>query len=348
MSQPKSLSAKFLSVYCGDAILLHYEGTDGDAKNILIDGGYVKTYRKILKPELDAIRKRGEHIDLLILTHYDQDHIGGVLAFLHDKDFDIPSFIVRWWTNIDVPFKNINDEISVGQIVKLRTYLKKIGKDPIEPITNELKPFDLDGATITLLSPDRQRYEAAAALIPEDTDLNIGGTGNDFDTPLADLQNKVVTEANEDTAIPNGSSIAMMVEFNGLNYLLLGDSHPSIVAQALNKLGYGKAKRLNVSWVKLAHHGSKFNISNDLLDHIITDTYVISVNGVNQHSLPHKETLVRIIQNGYRTEDTYFNFCFTYDEPELQGIFEVDDLQVQKTLKFELKFPESSSTGYIL
>ncbi|PGC21567.1 hypothetical protein COM23_23190 [Bacillus wiedmannii] len=51
-------------------------------KHILIDCGYVKTYRDYLKEALMKIASNGEAIDLMVITHIDQEHILGALAFL--------------------------------------------------------------------------------------------------------------------------------------------------------------------------------------------------------------------------------------------------------------------------
>lgn len=55
--------------------------------NIIIDGGtelgtiYEETLRKIL----NEIADRKERVDLWIITHIDDDHIGGILRFIHDE-----------------------------------------------------------------------------------------------------------------------------------------------------------------------------------------------------------------------------------------------------------------------
>lgn len=66
----------------GESILLEFIG---DKKtNILIDMGYKDTYRNHIKPKFQEMVKNKEKIDLLVLTHYDTDHIEGVIPFLED------------------------------------------------------------------------------------------------------------------------------------------------------------------------------------------------------------------------------------------------------------------------
>jgi glyoxylase-like metal-dependent hydrolase (beta-lactamase superfamily II) len=81
------MKIKLLKAGNGDSILFSFN--DGnDNRNILIDGGVSDTYYSQntnlygdLKTELDSITKKGEVIDLLVLTHIDNDHICGLLKW---------------------------------------------------------------------------------------------------------------------------------------------------------------------------------------------------------------------------------------------------------------------------
>jgi hypothetical protein len=66
---------------CGDAILLRCLSGDGPV-NILVDGGIQKTYQDHLSKRLHELHSQGERIDLIVVTHIDADHIGGVLKLL--------------------------------------------------------------------------------------------------------------------------------------------------------------------------------------------------------------------------------------------------------------------------
>jgi len=72
----------------GDCVLL----TSGGGRNILVDGGLVKrhfgtvlSYQFNVAPELARMRERGERLDLVCVSHVDQDHIGGILSMLNDE-----------------------------------------------------------------------------------------------------------------------------------------------------------------------------------------------------------------------------------------------------------------------
>lgn len=53
--------------------------------NILVDGGYKRTYHKFLKPKLKQMKENGEKLDLVIVTHIDADHIEGIIELLREN-----------------------------------------------------------------------------------------------------------------------------------------------------------------------------------------------------------------------------------------------------------------------
>lgn len=330
------VETKFLNVLCGDAILIRFPGNHGKFVNILIDGGYVKTYQSVLKPHLIKIRDLGEKIDLLILSHYDNDHIGGILSFIRDKDFQ-PTFVDTWWTNVDVALGTADGKISTGQLMMLKDFLDQKGKSPKVPLTNEHPAFHLFGAEITLLSPTRNGY--LTALNFQESHPTQIAAANDHLVPLEDLSKKVQIEAEMDPSIPNQSSIAILLKISGVNFLLLADAHPGIVASSLTKLGYSDKHRLKLEWMKVSHHGSKLNTSNSLLDCIETQNYIFSVNGINRSGLPHKETLVRILERSFRDNTHVLYLHFTHNDFPLSKIFSSDPDEAVKKLNFALKFP---------
>ena len=64
----------------GDCLLL----TTGKGTNILIDGGMRDAYLAHVQPHLAGMARRKEAIDLVYISHIDQDHIAGILQLLND------------------------------------------------------------------------------------------------------------------------------------------------------------------------------------------------------------------------------------------------------------------------
>lgn len=64
----------------GDAFLIRVNN-----KNILIDMGYSNTYKVYIKNRLIELKNQNQCIDLLVITHIDEDHIQGVIEFLKEN-----------------------------------------------------------------------------------------------------------------------------------------------------------------------------------------------------------------------------------------------------------------------
>jgi beta-lactamase superfamily II metal-dependent hydrolase len=98
-----------LPVKRGDAFLLRSQcGT------VLVDAGQNRTHiLKLLKHE--RITKR--HINLLVCTHYDADHINGIIGILESQDF---TFDEIWLPEILGSLSYTLSEDLIGILRKLR------------------------------------------------------------------------------------------------------------------------------------------------------------------------------------------------------------------------------------
>ena len=92
MYNEEKIEVEVLPANEGECILVTIEKED---IHILIDGGTSETYRRFLKSRLVQLKKAGKNIDLLIVTHIDNDHIGGIIELLKENGSDIDSKIIR-------------------------------------------------------------------------------------------------------------------------------------------------------------------------------------------------------------------------------------------------------------
>lgn len=70
------LKIKMYPAANGDAFLV-----EADGSNLLIDAGFAATYQEHIAPDLAELAGNGKHLDLVVCTHIDADHIGGLLEF---------------------------------------------------------------------------------------------------------------------------------------------------------------------------------------------------------------------------------------------------------------------------
>jgi len=64
----------------GDCLLV----TSKDNRNMLVDGGMIGSYRDHVAPALAALSEQGQKLDLVCVSHIDEDHIAGVLRMVED------------------------------------------------------------------------------------------------------------------------------------------------------------------------------------------------------------------------------------------------------------------------
>jgi hypothetical protein len=181
---------------------------------------------------------------------------------------------------------------------------------------------------ITILSPTKSILDTLYNKWPKlnllelaSTNISISSTNTLIDksislNELAKIPFKPA--ASIETDIFNSSSIALFLELKECALLLLGDSRPEVICDTLFKLGHDSVKKLKVDLVKVSHHGSINNTSNDLLDIIDCNTFVISTNGGNSiHKHPDRETIARIIYHPCRKFDREVEICLNYSLNEI-------------------------------
>ncbi len=91
------INVKMYPAENGDCFLISLG--EESRKHILIDCGYADTYHNYLKNDLQMLKKLGEKIDLFIVTHIDEDHILGAIAFIEENNESKIIEIEEVWYN---------------------------------------------------------------------------------------------------------------------------------------------------------------------------------------------------------------------------------------------------------
>ena len=329
------LNIKALKALNGDCIIISYG--EKEKHNILIDGGQGKIGFRQLCTYVDNENKTGNKIDLLILTHIDSDHIDGILRLLSQKTFDF-SLIDEIWFDFGQGLNDlfgINDrrhqvtlyanstEISWKQGTDLEEIIQEKGIR--RKIVTKLERFSVSGASVTILSSSREVLKKFCRQDKEEKKATTKiAYRNDYQESIAKLNQK---EFERKISLSNKSSIACLFKFEGLNILLLGDSDPEEIVESLAKLGYSKNNKLKVEFCKIAHHASRHNTSNELIQILDCSNYIISTQQTND-GRPSKECLSRIICNSGKPINFYCNYKLDW-----KNVFTEEEF-----LKYGMKF----------
>ena len=314
-----------LKAFNGDCILIKTFNSQSDEFIILIDGGTPSTFEYSLKPELRNLSK----IDLLVLTHIDSDHIGGLLKLFNNSLIDRIDISEIWVNNPDLINVNSGGLIGFDQANKFKDLIvQKKGQAIIKEISTSERFIVRDNVFFTILSPTKdildllyQNWEYDKPKnnikINVSSDTNIGS----YEASLEELSNKAFAPIKTiEQDIVNASSIAFILSCPDMIFLLLGDSRAEIVEKELSILGYARETPLECDYVKLSHHGSKNNTSENLLELLNSTNYIISTNGgsvINKH--PSREVIAKIVYNAQRKIDEELHIFMNYSVPEIKN-----------------------------
>lgn len=331
-----SFSFSVLQAGHGDCILIQGE-FDGQPRNILLDGGPAKTYAYdrydgALKKALQQIKDAEQRIDLLILSHVDDDHIGGLLSGFKKGGLLEQLTDKVWFNSGKLIFEHFNqtcdesnlldfgqlrtgtavdNQTSIRQGVKFENYITARGIWQHDVILAD-QVHELFGIKFTMLSPTAAKLEKLLTKWErEQPDSLTSSADTDHDQSFDELLEN--DHFSEETSDHNGSSIAFIFEYQGKRLLLLGDAHNQVVVDSIKALGFSESNPLVVDYVKLSHHGSQYNTSPELLRLIECQNFIISTDS-RRHGLPNKLTLARIDAARRSKPFPYVNFWFNYPD----------------------------------
>jgi hypothetical protein len=265
-------------------------------------------------------------MDVLVITHVDQDHILGALQLLRDPDAPA-EFTDIWFNGYDQltdnqfeSFGPVEGELLTAILQEHDFPWNKAFHGRAIEVSREFLPFD-DKMRLKILAPDRQSLER---LIPTWTDECrknglIPGAG--AQAPQADdgfeqfgqldvatVKQLAATPFDRDTSRTNRTSIAFLFEYDNTRILFTGDGDvPQLIAALQPLAAEQPGRRLHIDALKVPHHGSHRNISRELLEIIDCQRYLISTSGA-RHDHPDKIAVARILEFGGPGKELIFNY----------------------------------------
>lgn len=360
------LRIEMLPAIQGDALWIEY-GNANDMNRILIDGGPIGAYAA-LDGKLKTLPEGDKRVELLVITHVDTDHIEGIIRLLADKRnkwlIEPDDIWFNGWRHLkESEMLGGREGDFLSALISRRAFdewnkafnRKAVVVEPDKPLPVVVLK---DRMKLTLLSPDPRSLQDMAdkwaekvekfGLEPGDLDKAweqlvdttkyrvaegvLGGT-EDFGKSLA-KQLKV------DQSLANGTSIAFLAEFEGKSCLFLGDAHADFICQSLRRLIPAGQERLKVDAVKMSHHGSKANISEDLMKLVDARHFLVSTNGAI-HNHPDKAAIEAVLQWSVQDPTLWFNYALQQN---------ASWAKVPKEVKrsFTTRFPVDKAEGTVI
>jgi beta-lactamase superfamily II metal-dependent hydrolase len=306
----------------GDCIVIQF----GDFSNalslrtVVVDGGFKSSFEKVSKHLTDVLQVK--KIDLVVSTHPDRDHVGGLVQLIEEFDVEELWMHLPWNHNEGLASKFVDGRITDASIAeRLRTSLQAArdlqvvaeqrGCEVKEPFTG------LSFAScFTVVGPAEDYYEE---LIPQFDGMPEQQTGMAY---FADRMAEGVQalkrmfafwgqdQINDEdtTSARNNSSVITALRIEDRSVLLTADAGITALEGALDYIE-SKVGPLVYKLVQIPHHGSRRNVGPSVLNRIFGPTVAegavgssavacisAAPNGAPKH--PHQAVLNAVIHRG--------------------------------------------------
>ena len=334
----------------GDCLWIEY-GKANARHRVLIDGGIAST-QKAIRARIEALPVAKRRFDLLVISHIDLDHIAGVLKLIADppEGLEFDNVLFNGWKQLVKADELPDDDGILGaklgervtSRIEQRGYTWNKGfKDKLVAIrksTGKLPSIKLAGdMKITLLSPTLERLRKlrpvwqeeieAAGLEPGNAGDTLEGIGHPDEeeedggilgTASVNIKKLAATPFKDDKSEANGSSIALLAEFDGKRCAFLGDAYASDIAKSVQRVidAEDDGDLLEVNATKLSHHGGRKNTSSGLLEKLHCRNYLVSTDG-SIYDHPHGESLSRVVVHGRAAGKPSLIFNYLSDETKV-------------------------------
>lgn len=281
----------FLKVGDADAILLHFFIEDNDYV-VLIDAGNV-TNADMIKNHMKKYYGT-TIIDLAICTHPDTDHKGGFFGLLNDDEVKIKRF---WLTDPGAYFTP--DDVKRYQLPQnVKNAVRQIWNHPTDPninlidliISNNILGNNVcagvshDIFPLRILAPTKAFYKEHAIRMIADYGVY---TYEESDTVAYDENAlpeksaiKSVIDEDEDQSPYNATSLVIQFNTTDGAILFAGDANCASLKTAMDNYG-DEIKGLYL--LKVPHHGSKHNMTTEIIKHLSPKQAIISAVGSRKH-----------------------------------------------------------------
>lgn len=315
----------------GDALWIEF-GDAARPRRLLVDGGTAPTYES-LRDRIGALAPADRRFDLLVVTHVDADHIEGVVRLSHDAALGV-SFNDVWFNGWRHLRGHDEDTLGPAQGEMLSGLLEGGGQQwnaafergPVAWSHDAPLPsVEIEGLSLTVLSPGPEQLarlrttwdievrraglepgSAKQALEKLDRTKKLHSLTLGPERPAVRALARAKTPV--DRAVANGSSIALLAEWEGRAVVLGADAHPDVLARSLEQVITERGlETLRLDAFKLPHHASAANVTTEMLRLVDCDRYLISTNGAVFHH-PDSEAIARVIEHGGAAPELWFNY----------------------------------------
>lgn len=338
----------------GDAILMRYGclHLGGDYQwVVLIDGGYqsnAEDIKRMLRNYYNCMNSDGKYvIDLMILSHPDSDHVGGLKALSEDPEIEIKRLLMHKPWDV-VKLEDFHDGRMTHRSLKNRVkesfqaaydLYENVGASKY--VAAHPGSFTLGGANFIILGPSEELYRQKIIECPKTPDARTLDSREQryfSQTPEEDdfeVGQEIEWKYDESTSEINETSLVILFEYEGHRILFTGDAGKDNLYEAIENARRNRIDLVNIDIIKMPHHGSRKNIDPEIMDALgkeNTRCYISCVSGDEGHH-PSKRLVNMLKQKGFRVLTTSgYDLWKRYDAPDRAGYNPVSPLNYYPTM----------------
>ncbi len=295
------ISIDMLSLGNADSIIVWLKDHNNNSFVILIDGGNKSDGNKVIahlnKYILPCAGKRAP--DLIICTHHDKDHIGGLIAVIKNYGNKIGEVWINnpaehisstVYQNLKETFRRMSAlkqyEVILEALVNLDEFISIVDRLGISR-DHALCGQSLFDGVVRVLGPS---YDFYKSLLPGMENINRFVSreadfayNSIFGSPVINesLESNspcpIVDEENS-TSATNNSSVILEISAGNNRYLFTGDAGVQAFEDVENRESLS-----GIHWLDVPHHGSRRNLSSRLINTMSPALCYISAKGDNKH-----------------------------------------------------------------
>lgn len=269
----------------GDAIALRYGNLNGNRNEqyvVVIDGGFKESGEKLV--EHIKTYYNTDHVDIVISTHPDADHAGGLEVILDDLEVGYLWMHQPWNHTGDIANMFQDGRVTDNSVREaLRRSLdnarnlERLAQSKGIPIIEPFEGLKDTMGCLRVLGPRESFYEY---LLPE-----FRGTPEPKEASglvqkaLAGIQEVVHRIAEKwdletlddsgETGAENNSSAIILLTVDGRSSLFTGDAGIFALEEVADLLEKESFDFSSLKFIQVPHHGSKRNVGPKILDRII-------------------------------------------------------------------------------
>lgn len=274
-----------------DAMVINYQDDAQQWYTAVVDAGNLGDGEKIKSFIRHNVKNILKVIDYAICTHPDSDHKGGFFDLIYDRRVRIEHFCILRPDDAVSSDSRIQSFETPAELVSAAKAVYNHPRDDrrnlLDDITNYSRFYnwqygkDLPGMPLMIIGPHYDYFRDAAIEMASDykeiKDEEEPDVYAEDELPSDDDAKSIIDEELEDSAT-NKSSLILLFHPQGRNFLLAGDACSASIHQAI--IDY---PAIIGSTLKVPHHGSKHNLTTEVIGLLKPGQSVISCKGSKKH-----------------------------------------------------------------